>query len=574
MEQYLRKALKALWSGRAFIAGVTAALLVLAVIRELFFGASYVADAILVVTNLNARGDTAELVPSPFNPKIYEQLILSSAALGEVRDELERREVYRRGRAPSLESLRLMLSADVSTVDETTRPVNYSPLIRLVGRADTAARAAGLVDAWAEVAQRHAARAVELRLAGVSGTLALQRTQYSDELESIWEAIESETGVWNLGVLKEQLAARVELLVALEEAKTQNARELDINRHRLKTIQEDLLNRVAEEQNSYRETLDETWDQLILEQSAHNTDLLQRELEAQQLHLRDLLQKRATLERDLEGARERLASVDASLETEEPFLELGRAPADSAYWIVRGEGGARALRDLETKVMVSQELNQVYWTLKRERQDVLGIIAARQAELAAIDRQMTQTETAQAETQKIFAAQEVAQEKLRMDINAGRQRYDKVAASVVLALMDEQRAAMLEIAQRDASLRSLREQIAAIDEERRSLQRDIAERSRIQTRLRKEEEIAASVFGDIARSASFVNAAATLSAGQTGIQPVGLNRVSDATYAVRDTGTFGRKGRVAAALVLGVLLSAAFLVLRDVALPELQQLVE
>jgi hypothetical protein len=573
MNEIVRQCLQALWNRRIFIVGLTLIAGAVVAVREVFFTDSYVADTVLIVTDLTGRGDTVSLVPTAFNPRIYEQLVSSTAVLGTVLNRLETEGKFD-GDAPPLESFRGMVEVEITTVDETTRPVNYSPLIKLSAKSDTRELASAIVDTWARVAVEQAQEAIRLRLAAVTETLGGQRETYEENLDTIWQKLEKETAEYNLEVLQQELNAKVELLNQLKTTRSQSQRELQINEKKLAMLQDTLVQEVLAQEADYQEDVKALSGVLAAEKSTFNTELLQKELDAQLELIRDLILKRVTAERDIAGAKERLAKVQAAIAEEKPYVELAKAPTDAAFWIVEGEN-SRTLSDLEDKVMVTQEMNVLYWDQRTQEQELLAQIAAREAEIAAITGQMQEVQASQDETKGVFASHESTQDQLRMEIEIGKKRYDVVASTDLLALRKSQRETLLEIAQREADLESIATQILQVEQEQYLLQASIAEHTRVQSRLKKLETIATEVFTDIATNESFVAAAATLSQGQMGdLQSVGLNRLADQTYALQDPGMLGGKGRLGVAVILTFLLACAWVLVRDVGIQHLREMLD
>ncbi|MCC6144102.1 MAG: hypothetical protein IT368_09870, partial [Candidatus Hydrogenedentes bacterium] len=524
MNELVRQCLQALWKHRVFIVAITLVVGAIVAVREVLFTDSYIADTVLVVTDLTGSGDAATLVPTAFNPKIYEQLVSSTAVLGSVLDRLEKEGKFEED-PPVLEAFRGMVDVEITTIDETTRPVNYSPLIKLSARADTAELAGVIVDTWARIAIEQAQQAIRLQVAAVSETLTGQRQSYEEDLETVWQQLERETSEYNLEVLQQELNAKVELLNELNSTRSHSQRELQINEKKLATLQDSLLQEVLAQQADYQQQVNTLTGQLADEKSAFNTEILHLELQAQLELERDLILKRVTAERDLASAQERLVKVQGAIAQEKPYVELAKAPTDAAFWIVEGEN-SKTLTDLEDKVMVTQEQNALYWDLRSQEQELLSEIASRQAEITAIVQQLLDADAEQTATQELFASHESTQDQLRLEIDIGKKRYDVVATTDLLGLRKSQRETLLEIAQREADLTSITEQIEMVNVEKKMLQASIAEHTRVQNRLKKLENIATEVFTDIATNESFVTAAATLAKGQAGdLQTVGLNRL-------------------------------------------------
>ncbi|MDQ1255594.1 MAG: hypothetical protein QG656_186 [Candidatus Hydrogenedentes bacterium] len=575
MNDLTQRCIRAIYGHKRVIVLFTVLIAVIAVAKELMCPASYSADTLLVVTGLNAQGETAQVVPEPFSPKIYEQLVSSSAVLGEVLTRLTEHGCWTDTEPPELIDFMTTLDVVIETIDETTRPVSYSPLIRLRAKAETAEMARLIVDTWALTAIDRAGAALKLRLAGAAETLEKQQPEYEQKLDAIWQTIEKEEAEWNIEVLRKEMDARVELLTKSYAERTTIERDLFKAQENLRMIQEDLLKTVSDEEARYKGELDRLWKELVTEKSAWNTAILGKEIDARgelltslllektssqrelfsaherlRMHQEDLVQmvsgeeqsyiqeldrldqalsaekaewnidvlqlemtaqmkliedasgRKLTIEQELAGGRQRLAAVTEGLKGEEPFIELGRAPSEAAYWIVKGEQSAPdskpSWEDLGDKVMVSQELNPVYWTLKEEEQTIQSNIAGRAAELTAIETQIAEAKTKQKEIEAILAEHRMTQDGLSRDIQLMEQKYTRVATEETLRLKATERDLVLEIATKTSTIQSIYEQIDAVRAEQDQISAVLADHSIAQESLQLDIEINRSSYDSIA----------------------------------------------------------------------------
>jgi len=132
-------------------------------------------------------------------------------------------------------------------LDETTRPVNYSPFLTLTATAKQPDLAKEYVDTWANVAIDTARRANELHVGAALKTLSTQQTSFEDQLNKVWQAQAKESSQWNLDVLKTQLDTRVEQiaevqgrLLKAEQQKEENSKRYDAAQKRLANEKETL----------------------------------------------------------------------------------------------------------------------------------------------------------------------------------------------------------------------------------------------------------------------------------------------------------------------------------------------
>ena len=125
-----------------------------------------------------------------------------------------------------------------------------------------------------------------------------------------------------------------------------------------------------------------------------------------------------------------------------------------------------------------------------------------------------------------------------------------------------------ELAETDRQIETAKAEIA-------DLQRNLAEHTVEQIRLKTLESQATSIFNDIARTERQTLAALGVASGAEGQdRPVGLNRMTTETYATEDRGLLGKKGRVLLVTVLAFMLSAAYAYVRHDGLPRFRAWME
>ncbi|HOZ44960.1 MAG TPA: hypothetical protein PLO37_24315 [Candidatus Hydrogenedentes bacterium] len=387
-ENIVARCLKAMYAHGIGIVLVTVTVGALAVVKEIVFPPPFYADTLLVVTDLGAQGDAASIVPEPFNPKIYEQLVRSTALLGEVHERLLAANVFPPDKEPpALDDFMAMLRVSVTTVDQTTRPVTYSPLLRLSTSAKTAELATAIVDTWAQVAIERAGQAVSLRLLGSSESLERERVTHESVLEEVWKELEVEKSQWDLAVLRQEMETRVELLGVFYQDRATLERDLTQAQKRLATIQESLTAFIAEEETGYRTELDTLRAQLTEEQSLWNTKVLEDEVTARVELLNTLYQEQTVLERDLANARESLRVVQESL-TQVVEAEEGAYKTElTGLWKLmveeRSEWNTAVLnKELDTRVELLTELYT-------ERAKITRLLAEDQERLRTIQDGLT-----------------------------------------------------------------------------------------------------------------------------------------------------------------------------------------
>lgn len=351
MNQFTARAISVLYNRIIFIGVVTAVVAVLAVAMELLNPPAYRAEAVLVVTAISEDESAPKLMPEPLSPKVYQSMLTSTAVVGTVLDRLKAEGVFAEGEAPALETFQGMLLARVDVVDETTRPVNYSPLITLLATAPDNDTAVRIVNAWAEAGMAMAERAITLRSASAQGALAGREQQYRDALYEV----------------------------------------------------------MARQQE---------------ESARFNTTVMLQELNDYQALLKTLREESATTARDLAAAKLRLTEISSILETDEPLIELRRAPSEDVYWLREGDDAAEGIA---SKQMITEQTNPAYWALRQEANELRGEVSALQAKMEEQNRQLSETEQTRDELEALLAEHEAIQEKLLIESELSQKIYRSVA---------------------------------------------------------------------------------------------------------------------------------------------------
>lgn len=209
MQVYLAAAWNAVSARKTFIAGTAALAFVVAAVMVSLADDTYEAEVVLVASSFQAPDDVDSLVPSAYPAKAYEDLLLSTTVVGAAHNRLIEANAWADTDPPELVAFRDRLTVEIEILDDTTRPVNFSPFIVLKAQFKSPGLARQAADTWAKVAIETSRRATELRIAYASEVLAQQEQEYLQELNAAWEAQAREEAEWNLNVLRKQLDERV-----------------------------------------------------------------------------------------------------------------------------------------------------------------------------------------------------------------------------------------------------------------------------------------------------------------------------------------------------------------------------
>ncbi len=567
------QAAKVLWKQRYFILIIVFLATAIGVAREILIPSGYVASSFLLVTSPNIGGDTGELLPANLNPKAYENLLMSDNVLGEVLSALIANGVYKRLDAPSLERFRKQFEINIAEVDKTARPVNYSPLIQLTASGVTKDIAVKAVDEWANIAKIVAGDVAKTGLIAVGEALQNQSNQYELKLEQIWVDIEKEKSEWNLDVLERKIDVRVSLLNTLEEKRLSITRNVAIAQQKLLFIRDDVAKEALGELELYINNAKKLSTELEQEAGEWNTDIMEREMTALLTLMNDLRTKLTDAVKKQAAQEQRLESIRENIASEEPYLLLARAPDEAAYWIISETNSDEITpRDISGQVMVSQQLNDVYWTSRREEQIILAELAGLAAEIESIELQYNDLYKTRDKLTLMLAQHKNTQDTLRLQINMEENRYSKLGQGEILALRSQERETMIELAGLEAELDATELHINLLGVELENLQATLAKHDIIQKRLKKQEEVAMLLYSDIRRSDSFSMAATALASAQDQFSnnTIGLNQITNNAHAIEDRGLLGRKGRVLILAMLSFMLTAGAVVFAEIGLPKVK----
>ena len=576
MNDLYRSAAHALIKNLWLIIAVTVLAGVLAVAKELLFPVPYKADTMLLVTGIERGGleekeSTTKMMPPPLSPKAYETLLMSSSVLGKALDQLKKDRAFGAAAPPELLDFAQNLDVLVDVVDETSRPVNYSPLIRLTALGDTPELARKIVDTWAEVATAQAQRAAAVRVGAPAFILGRQKKEYQTELDKAWDEMRQETGTWNLDVLKSDLDARVALMNTYFEKRTAAERQLEVAKSKLELVRGDIAKMLQGTQDKFAGEAGGLREKMKTEMGQANVEMIAQEMDKQLALQVRLTEQYDDIARRLKGEEESLITIRKALETEKPTVELGHAPSETAYWIA-GSANGKSLSDLKEKVMVTQEMNPVYLELKKDENQALSGISGKAAELVSIKEQLEGLNTQLAALKEQYGQHKMTQGEISNNLTVSEKFYGMLGAEEEMSVFTLERSAMIEVKGTEVELAAIDRQLAELRGEQDELKQSIAEHTMIQMRLKTQTEIAKKIYDDVAAAESFMTAAHTIAQGEGGKdKPVGLNRITTETYATEDKGLLGRKGRVLLSTVLAFLLTCSFAYIKDDGAPRLRK---
>ncbi|GMU92338.1 MAG: hypothetical protein AMXMBFR4_13960 [Candidatus Hydrogenedentota bacterium] len=226
-----------------FAATIAAA--VISTVLDLSRPQTYVAETILGVSELRlgrpASGTPGkgmeELLPRPLPPPVYVDLIQSPTVVGQVLNEMIKQGLYQEDEAPSVDEFAADLSAEVTAIDRTTRPITFAPLIKLTATGRSPELAAAKADLWAKKAEDAAGRVLQLQVSAARELLAQEQDKRRVALDEILQEIQNEQAQWNISVIGNEMAARVELLNLLAKERALVQRDLRDAEDRLAALQ-------------------------------------------------------------------------------------------------------------------------------------------------------------------------------------------------------------------------------------------------------------------------------------------------------------------------------------------------
>lgn len=230
---------RALLARRYFILAFTGVVFCFALLRAVLFpSTSFRAEVILVATSPIIVGELGEPVADTSSPKVYHELAGSPTVIEETRQRLIELNAFGEEGAPAPKDFAAALSAQINVVDQTARPINYSPLITLTVRSNEPELAKTIVNEWAVIAMRSAKTANYLRIGVAARVLGEREADQKAGLEAIWRARQEEEAAFNLVSKQEELRLRLALIARLIEERNLTERNRDDAEARLAAARE------------------------------------------------------------------------------------------------------------------------------------------------------------------------------------------------------------------------------------------------------------------------------------------------------------------------------------------------
>jgi uncharacterized protein YukE len=210
--------LKELFGRRWTIAGITLLFTVASVLRVLLTPDEFESETTLLITSVPTKSDTAlaDTLPEVFHPPVYEALAKSRDVLGQTHTSLLTAQAWG-GNPPELRRFSQQLTARVQMVDETTRPMNFAPLLTLKAVGESPEQSSLIVDTWADVLLGAARKATRYEVAGAQQVQEKNRDMYLSLLEDTWAAKREQMSKADPELLRETISARVQTIQSVEE---------------------------------------------------------------------------------------------------------------------------------------------------------------------------------------------------------------------------------------------------------------------------------------------------------------------------------------------------------------------
>ncbi|NUM53874.1 MAG: hypothetical protein HUU46_09550 [Candidatus Hydrogenedentes bacterium] len=238
--------LSALWKHRRLIIVITAIAGILGVLKVLISPREYEAQKLLVVTSIDLAPQPADAgslslnasIQAPLSPKVYADMLTYPNLLGEVYDKLLASNTITKKDYPRLADFSSKMSAGVTVVDQTARPVLYSPIITLAVTGDDPERIASIVKAWADAGTDWSREIGKVRTAAAAEQFVKERERSAADLETLQNALAEEKGKWNVEILKKELEERQMLMGEVEKALAEAERDLTGGEETLQALRE------------------------------------------------------------------------------------------------------------------------------------------------------------------------------------------------------------------------------------------------------------------------------------------------------------------------------------------------
>lgn len=228
---------RVIYCRRKFVAIATAVAFLLALGRYLIWESpTFEAETMLLVTTPELDMEQRDrLAPAPLNPKIYGEILGSNEVLLKVIETLEAKQLM--ASVPDLKALETMVDVRVGVVDQTTRPIQYSPVLTLTVRADSEENARAIIDVWAAVGLEVAEKAIELQVGQFARALDKAKRARLEHLDKLRQAREEEMAKLDTDTVQEELRQLSALGVRLVESRNLAEQRLSAAQEKLKTVQ-------------------------------------------------------------------------------------------------------------------------------------------------------------------------------------------------------------------------------------------------------------------------------------------------------------------------------------------------
>lgn len=520
------------------------------VTKEMVVPSGFTAEKILVISSAKSASSSAAgtLVPDPLSPKVYETLVNSPTVIGQALDRLAAAGFFDdEEEVPDIQDFASDLEVTVEEVDKTTRPINYSPLLILEAKGETEEEAQTIVETWADVAIDTAMRAATMSTDAIGQVLEVQKDKYEAALNNIYDIQEQELVNYDPEMLRRERETVQSLLIEQINAKEDALTELRIHEDRLRLIREELVKTVDLLQETYREDITRIRTDLTAERAEWNLPLLQDQINLRNKLVNEKFAQLEDVKQERAGMETRLTTVREALEKEQPTIQLFRAPSEVAFWMgADKEGMEQALENLRNKGMVSEHLNDMYTFLRNDELNTVTQLAEVQAREIVLEEQLELRKQELEELQRVFAEHTLTQDQLQTDESVSLDLYGANASAKRLELQGLEQSAIMNLDEARSKVEGAEARIKELRTQLEEKQMELAKHKYIQLRLSNEEEAAMSIFKDIERLDDLVVAAQDLTRGDgtSEFQSAGLNPLSDITYATKDRGMLGKKGRV------------------------------
>ncbi|MBI5092149.1 MAG: hypothetical protein HZB26_06840 [Candidatus Hydrogenedentes bacterium] len=302
--QYIR----AIYRQRKLVIAVTALAFLASLGKELLKGNQYTSETTLVVTTVPFK-EAEPRVPGAMNPKAYESLAESMDVIGQLLARLDKEKAFPDG-TPEIRDFLRMLRATTITVDPTTRPVNYAPLLVLGATAENAVLAQTIANAWADIMIDVAHRANMMQISAAKEVLGKQKASQQAILDTIWIKQSEEESLWDVDLMRLELEKRQELIVDQEKQLASTQVSLKGAEQQLVAAQEKLKTE-PEIKELFKSPADTAW---WIVTSENKGDAVKADLEKKGMVSQELNPNYVTLTGEINKNLQQVAGFKASLD--------------------------------------------------------------------------------------------------------------------------------------------------------------------------------------------------------------------------------------------------------------------